>query len=587
MINKGENVMERDKRIRLVLVSIFCIFTILIYAPLEMYLTNINEFWFDLSQFWFVVALIGGGGLIILILLGWKMPPLISDIYIATIFGFSVMMYVQANFINMDMGVLNGGSIDWATYRIKFLLNFGLWILTICLSLFVMSRYRNIFNKIVKYFSICITLIHASTLIVLLLTCKPDVEKGQISKYVSAKDIYELSEEENVIVFLMDMFDERYFDELLEMEPGLAEEFEGFTHYTNSTGNYSTTAYSIGTLLTGQYIKNTEDTFYKEINKLYDKTILFDKLLDNGYELDIYTYASFIPSELRNACDNYIEGGDRISNYVTFSKYLYSLVASRYLPDFVKQHMWLVGDEFDSLCVRTGEADAQSFDNVLFYENLIKEGISTQNNNKNFKFIHLNGVHYPYEMDENVERVEANAVSYIRCARGVVKILEEYMDGMKQVGVYDNSTIIILADHGYYWDGVITNPILLVKPKQSVGTMKTSSAPVSQQDFHASIMTYAELDESNEYGRAYSEIDESEMRERFFYQYYLQEGADEGKYRLIEYSIDSEGNERKNFHLTGVEYSVEGETVDHFANCQLCQSGFVESNNHDELIVHK
>ena len=59
--------MERDRRIRLVLVSIFCIFTILIYAPLEMYLTNINEFWFDLSQFWFVVVLIGGIGLFILI----------------------------------------------------------------------------------------------------------------------------------------------------------------------------------------------------------------------------------------------------------------------------------------------------------------------------------------------------------------------------------------------------------------------------------------------------------------------------------------------------------------------------------------
>ena len=256
--------MKCEKIIRLVCVAFFCVFTFLVYAPLEMYLTNINEFWFDLSQFWFVPILFGLVGFVLIIILGWKMPQLVGDIYIVAVFGFSIMMYIQANFLNIDVGVLNGGSVDWDAYRVKFLFNFAIWIAVICLWIFILSRNSKLCNQIVRYCSICITLVQAFTLVVLLLTCKSDVEKGQISQYVSSKDIYKLSEEENIIVFLMDMFDDRYFKELLEAEPELAEEFEGFIQYTNSTGNYSTTTYSIATLLTGQYLKNSGETYYDE-----------------------------------------------------------------------------------------------------------------------------------------------------------------------------------------------------------------------------------------------------------------------------------------------------------------------------------
>ena len=577
--------MKKDKKVHLLFVSIFFVFTFLIYAPLELYLTNINEFWFELSQFWFVVVILGVLSLTILLLVGWKMPQWMQEIYIAVIFSFSVMMYIQSNFLNMDVGVLNGGKVDWDSYRLKFLINFGIWILVISLCVCILTEKNKIGRQLVKYGSLFITLIQASTLVVLLLTCNPEVEKGVVMQYVSEKDIYEVSAEDNIIVFLMDMFDDRYFKELLKEEPELAEDFDGFTQYTNFTGNYSTTSYSVATLLTGQYLKNTEESLYDEINILYDDCTTFDKLADAGYLLDIYTYEGMIPKRLRDASDNYIEGGRRILDYMKFTKYLYRLVASRYMPDFVKQYVWLVGTEFDSVCEMSGEADAHSVDNIRFYEKLLKNGISVQKDNKCFKFIHLDAVHYPYTMNENAERVEESETSDLQCARGVVKILLEYLDGMKTAGVYDNSSIIITADHGYYWDGVITNPVLLVKPQNAVGAMKMSAAPVSQHDFHASILTFAGLNINGKYGEDYFNIPED--TERFFYQYYLQDDSVGGKYRLIEYKIDPEGNERKNFHLTGVEYTVDGKKINHFDNCQFCQSGQVEPNDHDARIVHK
>lgn len=580
---------KSKNKLILCMVALFMSFTFFIYAPLELYLTNINEFWFGLSDFWFVVVIAGVISFLLLFTTGMILPLKVQSLYISVLFAFSVLMYVQSNFLNIDVGVLNGGSVDWTSYRIKFLVNFAIWVLVISVSMCLYTYKTKIMKTVVKYISVCIVLIQGVTLTVLLLTTDADVNTGATGYYLSSKDIYQVSEEENVIVFLMDMFDDRYFKELLEQEPELAEQFDGFTQYTNSTGNYSTTSYSIATLMTGQYLTNSDESYYEEINSLYENCNTFDLLSENGYRLDIYTYGGMMPSELMHSVGNYIEGGTRISSYTTLAKYLYRLAASRYMPDFVKQHVWLIGTEFNSLSERSGEADAHSVDNINFYENLLSEGISVQNEEKCFKFIHLDAVHYPYTMNENAERVGENAVSAQRCARGVVKILLEYMDGMKEAGVYDNSSIIIMADHGYYWDGTLTNPVLLVKPKNASGTLQTSDAPVSHHDFHASILALAGLNDDGKYGESYADLEESTDRERFFYQYYLQDESRNGKYRLIEYMIDPEGNERKNFHLTGTEYTLDGEKIDHFAHCEYCKSGLgsTESNDPEERIVHK
>ena len=133
----------------------------------------------------------------------------------------------------------------------------------------------------------------------------------------------------------------------------------------------------------------------------------------------------------------------------------------------------------------------------------------------------------------------------------------------------------------------LTNPILLVKPKNSNGNLQISDAPVSHQDFLPSILTFAGLNEGGEWGKDFFSISEEDSRERLFYQYYLGEDAVNYIWRLIEYTVDATGNERHNFHLTGNEYTVDGEKIDHFANCKLCQNGFKDSDDPKAKIVHR
>lgn len=580
---------KKGNRLPVLIVAVFFSFSLFIYGPIELYLTNINEFWFDLSQFWFICVGLCVLVTVILYIIGCKIPLWVQNIYVGAIFGFSLLMYIQSNFLNLDLGVMNGGTVDWGTYRIDFIINFAIWILVICVCICLYNEKNLWVKKLVKYLAVCITLIQATTMMVLLLTTKSDIDKSEVSYYVSDKGIYELSTDENIVVFLLDMFDDRYFKELLKAEPELAKSYEGFTFYENSTGNYSTTAYSIATLLTGQYLTNSEETFYEELTKLYDNCETFDKLLADNYQLDLYTYSYLMPNKLREKSNNYISGGKRVSDYIEFTKTIYSLTFSKYLPDFMKQYTWLVGTEFDALCERSGEADSHSVDNVNFYENLLDKGITVQNEKNCFKFIHLDATHYPYRLNENAERVETDAeTSEMRCARGVLKIVQEYIDKMKENGVYDNSSIILMADHGYYWDGTLCNPILLVKEANATGEMKISSAPVSHHDFHPSILKMAGLNDNQEEGKAFSDIGETEDRERLFYQYYLKEKGVGEIRRLIEYSIDSTSNERASYHLTGNEYTIEGELINHFDSCEYCKTigEQEEPNDNTATIVH-
>lgn len=139
---------------------------------------------------------------------------------------------------------------------------------------------------------------------------------------------------------------------------------------------------------------------------------------------------------------------------------------------------------------------------------------------------------------------------------------------------YDNSAVIIMADHGYSKNGVLTNPVFLLKPQNASGSMKISNPPVSHRDYPATIMALAGKTEiASKYGMSVLDIGEGEKRERFFYKYYYENEVKDNTLRLIEYRIDPESNARECFHLTDVEYTVEGERIQHSKYCKLCAAG--------------
>lgn len=583
---KKLNLIGNDKFILLIVV-IFLVFTFGIYAPFEMYLMNVNEFWFGLSAF--VLLSIGVsvilGGILFFPSLFLKNKKL--DNYIAIIIGCGLAMYIQGNFLNLSVGVLNGASIDWAQYQSKFLYNLLVWIGFIVLPVVVINIKPEVVKKLFAYVAALLTMMQLVSLVIILLTVdtqKQDTANGE-RKYISSKNLFNLSEDENVVVFLCDMFDDRYFKALLESHTELETDLKGFTQFINSTGSYSTTQYSIGSLMTGKYIYN-DTPFAESLNAAYTDSKMFEKLDKNGYRIDCYMYWGCSPSDMwaKGNISNFIEeeGKEKVNNYPAFTKYLYQMVMCKYMPDILKPYIWMNGTEFNDLKEIESEYPSYNVDNMAFYTALKQDGIVTQNEEKTFKFMHIKGAHYPWKLNQYVEEVDESETSELENAWGAFQIVLEYINEMKKNNVYDNSAIIIMADHGYYWEGVLTNPVLLVKPKGGEGKLAVSAAPVSHYDFQPSVLYLAGLNDDQEFGKSYFDIGENEERERLFYQINLNERSIDFNYRLIEYSIDSKANKRENFHLTDVEYLPTGEKIPHKENCEFCCSGETEPIETDE-----
>lgn len=577
----------------LIMNVIFLVFTLCIYAPLELYLSNYREFWFSLSLFVYIPLALGIIGVVIAIIIGYFLQGRLLILYEALLFGFGINVYIQGNFLNLKIGVMNGADIAWNQYHKNFVINAVIWgiiFLVILISAFKATTY---FRKFSFYLSTLFTLTQLVSLMVLLYPyVSSDNLEQKKSYFISDEGLYELGEDENVVVFLCDMLDDSWFRKVMEYYPEIETELDGFTYFSNFSGSYSTTTYSLSHLSTGKYFYN-EKPRYTWIEEVSDERIYFDELMDNGYNLGIYTnlYRNF-PSRIIEEAENYEYASEKISNKLHFTYDIYQLVMCKYFPNVIKPYIWMTGSEFNYWKQYDSDHNAYNgdFENIFFKNGLDENGLSISGNAKQYKFIHLMGSHYPFDIDANAYPVDPdnNYVSGPECARGVLRIINSYLENMKQIGCYDNTSVIIMADHGYYEDGYITNPVLLVKPKASRGELIINTAPVCQGDFAATVLELADIDFTSSYGKSVFDFKTGENRERFFYQYYLSEKEQDGNYRLIEYLVDSKSNSPGDFEMTDVEYTTNGNKIIHSKYCQTCKNGIQPERSDSALIfVHE
>ena len=162
---------------------------------------------------------------------------------------------------------------------------------------------------------------------------------------------------------------------------------------------------------------------------------------------------------------------------------------------------------------------------LAIYNKLMTIGLYTQNEHKTFAFIHLNSAHNGgYRYNHDADTVEPYSGDYRDAIRGSFTIINKYFTQMKELGIYDNSTIIIIADHGrnptggafiednYPWDGV-TTPTLLIKLQNERGRLKRNPTPeLSHTNFRASILQFAGLPHED-FGLSYLDIINGGLRQ--------------------------------------------------------------------------
>lgn len=205
-------------------------------------------------------------------------------------------------------------------------------------------------------------------------------------------------------------------------------------------------------------------------------------------------------------------------------------------PFACKNEYWYTTSEITALTYDDGFIQWITYNDLVFLNNLKKTKLSIDRDTDatgNFKFYHMYGAHPPYNMTEDLNPTEERQdyAGMISQAKGSMKIMFEYIDQLKSLGIYDDTTIIITADHGenYLYDPnkvnvladlelkKITSPILLVKDAgETWEGVKQSAAPVSHAELIASIINAVNPQITAKYGNTLTDIDESAERERIF-----------------------------------------------------------------------
>lgn len=489
---------EKQKRDWLpgVLMAAAISFLLFLYAPVDLYCSNIDEFWFDFDVLLRMATMMFGISLVTLTLLyllaAW-IHPYFYRIGLAVGLAVLLITYVQGNFLVGNLPVLDGTSISWEDYSTLQTESVILCIvvLTIVVLLFLLLK-KQLFGKACMYISACLSLM-------LLVTAITEVFgsnalEPKLKLQISTKNEFVMSGKQNFVIFILDAADSREFSYLLEQNPEYRDIFADFTYYENTVGAYSCTRYAVPYILSGKWYE-CDTSFEEYMEDLYDKSPLIEELENRNYRIGLYEPDLHAQNNDVLRFDNIFEAEFKVKSYFGMARQELKLVGYRYAPYWLKKYCVLKQAAFDEQ-LEAGEGSGEitaSMENRVFLDHLNAGGITVDDTENSFKFIHLEGAHSPYVYDAEVNIIDESQGTYAQNMEASVTLAERYLSALKKSGTYDNTAIIVMSDHGFNQDidnaDMGDNPfmrqcgLLLIKGVgEKHDTMQISEAPVSYED---------------------------------------------------------------------------------------------------------
>lgn len=472
-----------------ILISIAITYMICYYAPLEIYMNNQSEFWFDyntlqpqLLQMSFAVIKITVLFYIVCYAINKK---LYHGVVSAGISGL-VILYLQGNYFASELPGMDGGEIDWVKYTPQTEQSI---ILCLVVVLIVAILYRVLKEKKFSYVVDFVSILIVAMLVISLtdITKKQNGKAVKSNQYVVSKENeYNYSTNNNFIIFIVDAFDSDSFNSIVSENPDYQSVFEDFTYYPDTVCAYPYTSRSIPFIMSGKWYENQEDYQTFEAQAVNESPLL-STLENNGYRLDAYEDEFLFDTNL-SRYSNLVETKSKLQNEYLLRQKEVNLALYKYAPYFLKSLFKVNLDDFNQTQAFE-DTGTQAF-NMMYYDyypDLLNTEITTTDQNV-FKFIHVEGAHIPFDYDENMNPIENG--TYVQKQEGTITLLNQYLQKLKDAGVFDNSTILIMGDHGYDPDTADeystiecrNNPLLLVKAANESHEMQWNESPISYDD---------------------------------------------------------------------------------------------------------
>ena len=511
--------MNYGERLRYtMLIVLMPIISYVILGPLEIYFGNEKDFAFSYGDFFWLLLLIAIAVWAIGSLLVAALPEKLCVITNAVILGIAIASYIQNMFMNVKLSEADGSPMNWNELKSFTIINLIVWIvilaLVICGSVFLKKYWTKISMGAAAFFS----LIQVVAVISLVLPAMTEhKESGNLQ--MATDERFQVAKENNIIIFVLDTFGNMQYEEALKKYPEIAEDLSDFTFYNNADCHYYCTFPSMTHMLTGnEFDFNATSEGWMQTAWTSERAVNFYQTLhDDEYTVNLYSATpGYVYGDLENLygkIDN-VRGVDTIVKKGILVKRICKMSIYKYVPYIVKPYFEVLSKEFDSV-VEYDEGDSCTDDNGEFYQLLLNNPLEISNDMKNAVIIqHIFGTHQPYTLNQNAEIVEE--AERIDTIKGLSVILNEYMQQLKDIGMYDDATIIITADHGA-WYGGDTQPIFFIKQSgETHEALAVNEAPISLDDMQATILSLAGEDYSA-YGTSIFDWNADDARESTVY----------------------------------------------------------------------
>lgn len=347
--------------------------------------------------------------------------------------------------------------------------------------------------------------------------------KASGEKADTLKPVFNLSKtEKNVIVIMQDRALSTIFPYILEEKPELKNQFEGFTYYPNTASFAGFTLYGVPPVYGGyEYTpeamnrRDTEPLVNKHNEACKMMPVLFDQ---NGFTSTVtdISWANYVwipdlrifddyPSikkapTIRVYTDYWLKNHPDVKGFSKQSDFLkrnfFWFSCFKIMPALLRETIY---DEGHWWQAKSGNEFIEDFLNSYAVLDYLPELTETNSQKPTFTLLVNDATHEPvmtgypnYDLTtSDIGPGPLDDDPHFNCNSSALYRLGEYMEYLKKEGVYDNTRIIIVADHGggCKFDQMVDfsyytpyNPLLLVKDFNSSGELSIDESFMTNAD---------------------------------------------------------------------------------------------------------
>ncbi len=493
------------------------VLTFFLFGTLTLYAGNPAEFASGFGDLLPALVLLSVIGILALAAPGVFSSDAIRQRYLSLVLGLGVLLWIQGGFLAGDYGVLDGRGIEWQAFDGIAWADIVLWMTVLVGALLFHKQLMGIALP-ASLILIVIQLVGAVQLVV---GAEERLWRGEIPAMDDPpEELFHYSREHNIVHLVLDNFQTDIFEELVE-ELDLERQFDGFTLFRDAAAVAPYTSMAIPSIFHGRVYEGDEpaDAFFR--SAVEDG--FHARLHDEGFRVNLsvlepmaegpHDYHYRIPS-LHAASPTEVARAE--------AALLLDVTLFRHVPHLARN--WVYNDHNWRIQQSTIDTAVLpiSFAHKHFFSDYTHR-IEPVLNQPAYHFIHLWPPHPPYvttATGEYAGKVLPNTrENYLNEARAIVQHTVDFLEQLKELGLYDDALILIHSDHGGAFEPEFTPTRMLslmaVKPRDASGAMQASKAPVSLSDVAATILALEEIDLAWP-GRSVFEVSEQEDRSRHY-----------------------------------------------------------------------